>query len=211
MRDRETDSWWSIMSSDSIGGPLDGAQLSELPVSEKAVWADWVARYPHTLILSVDGSEHIDTNPYDNYFSSDGTFRDLEIHDTRLEPKESIYSFWIDGKPYAAPFGAFEGGRIFRLDDGRSILLARPANSPIFLSSQGYLVNLKVIANLGADQILARIDELAGAVTPLEGFDTYWYTWVSVNADTEVLGESEEGLGALRSEAASGSEAGRAR
>ena len=31
MRDRETDSWWSIMTSEAIGGELDGADLVELP------------------------------------------------------------------------------------------------------------------------------------------------------------------------------------
>ena len=35
MRDRETDSWWSIMTSDAIGGQLDGADLEELPYGEK--------------------------------------------------------------------------------------------------------------------------------------------------------------------------------
>jgi hypothetical protein len=35
LRDRETDSWWSIMTSDAIGGELDGTDLEELPFGEK--------------------------------------------------------------------------------------------------------------------------------------------------------------------------------
>ena len=88
MRDRETDSWWSIMSSKAIGGELDGVQLTELPVGEKVTWRNWSARHPATLVLSVDGVEHVDSNPYDNYFASEQTFRDLEIEDQRLEPGE---------------------------------------------------------------------------------------------------------------------------
>ena len=84
MRDRETDSWWSIMTSDSIGGPLDGADLEELPYSEKATWGEWKAKHPDTVILSVNGVEHELNNPYDNYLESEGTFRDLEISDKRL-------------------------------------------------------------------------------------------------------------------------------
>ena len=187
MRDRETDSWWSIMSSSAIGGALDGTQLSELPVGEKATWSDWVSRYPGTLVLSVEGSEHVDTNPYDNYFDSEDTFRGLEIDDQRLDPKQPIFSFWIDGKPFAAPFSAFEGGRRFTLGDGRSILLTRPEGSPIFLSTRGYLVTQEIDSETAADEILSQLEKLGDAASPLEGFDTYWYTWVSVNPDTALL------------------------
>ena len=38
MRDRQTDSWWSIMTSKAIGGPLEGTALPELPVGEKTTW-----------------------------------------------------------------------------------------------------------------------------------------------------------------------------
>ncbi len=65
MRDRETDSWWSIMTSRAIGGPLDGAQLVELPVSTKSTWGQWRRAHPRTLVLSVDGVEYVESNPFD--------------------------------------------------------------------------------------------------------------------------------------------------
>ena len=74
MRDRETDSWWSIMTSDAIGGELDGTDLVELPRGEKVTWKDWRGRHPGTLVLSVEGEEHVENNPYDNYFTSESTF-----------------------------------------------------------------------------------------------------------------------------------------
>ena len=46
MRDRETDSWWSIMTSDAIGGELVGTDLVELPRGEKVTWKDWRRRHP---------------------------------------------------------------------------------------------------------------------------------------------------------------------
>ena len=87
MRDRETDSWWSIMSSTSIGGDLDETRLKELPVGRKSTWKDWVEAHPDTVVLSIRGHEHVENNPYDNYFSSEETFRGLVIEDTRLAPK----------------------------------------------------------------------------------------------------------------------------
>ncbi len=41
MRDRETDSWWSIMTSTAIGGAMAGADLVELPLGEKTTWRSW--------------------------------------------------------------------------------------------------------------------------------------------------------------------------
>jgi len=95
MRDRETDSWWSIMTSDAIGGELNGADLVELPKGEKTTWKDWRQRHPDTLVLSVGGEEHVENNPYDNYFSSDSGFRDIAARDDRLETKAPVFTFQL--------------------------------------------------------------------------------------------------------------------
>ncbi len=55
MRDKETDSYWSIMTGDAIAGDLKGTPLEEWPLGEKAQWGDWSARHPDTLVLSVNG------------------------------------------------------------------------------------------------------------------------------------------------------------
>ncbi len=139
MRDRETDSWWSIMTSDAIGGELDGVELVEFPRGEKVTWKDWRRRHPDTLVLSVDGEEHIENNPYDNYFDSEGTFRDLEIDDHRLAPKDSIYSFWRDDEPYAVPHTAFAGGKVLEVEGwgDQRLFLYRGKKAAIFESSRG--------------------------------------------------------------------------
>lgn len=186
MRDRETDSWWSIMTSTAIGGVLDGAQLDELPVGEKTTWGDWVDRYPQSLVLSVGGTEHRENNAYDSYFASDETFGNMEISDLRLGPKEPIFSFWLDGKTYAAPHEAFPGGRLFELpgDPDRKILLYREAGSPMFASTRAWVVAAAAgdIASLLA---ASKADGFTG--TPLDGFDTFWYSWISVNSDSILL------------------------
>jgi len=186
MRDRETDSWWSIMTSTAIGGELEGAGLEELPVGEKTTWGDWKQRYPTTKILSVDGKEHELTNSYDNYFGSEGTFRDLQITDDRLDPKAQIFSFWHDGRPFAAAHEAFVGGVIFALDDGARIFLHRDAGASFFASTDAYRLDDTVDDK--PRRLWKRIN--AGdhsGVEVLPGFDTYWYTWVSVNEGSELI------------------------
>jgi hypothetical protein len=70
MQDKETDTYWSIMSGDAVAGELKGRKLEELPVSVKTRWKDWLAAHPDTVVLSVDGVEHPPVNPYEKYFES---------------------------------------------------------------------------------------------------------------------------------------------
>ncbi|MBW3670504.1 MAG: DUF3179 domain-containing protein [Acidobacteria bacterium] len=186
MRDRETDSWWSIMTSDAIGGELEGEDLEELPVSEKVQWRDWVRKHPDTKVLSINGVEHVRNNPYDNYFTSANTFRGLKIDDRRLPPKEPVYTFRLDGKPVAIPQSSFEGGALFELPgvEGQRIFLYRDPGSSFFASSSGFLVS----ADASIEDLRERIrTQNTGGLERLDGFDTYWYSWVSVNPKTELI------------------------
>jgi len=190
MRDRESDSWWSIMTSDAISGDLEGAELVVLPAGEKVTWKDWRRRHPDTLVLSVEGEEHIDNNPYDNYFSSDGTFRDLEIEDKRLEPKAPIYSFWFGGEPWAVPHKAYRGGKVFDVEGlgGKRLLLYRTRKGPIYEGSRAYLVSEALASAHSPKELLAMVDsENGNGMEILPGFDTFWYTWVAVNENTHLI------------------------
>lgn len=186
MRDRETDSWWSLMGSRAIGGALEGTKLRELPLGEKTTWGEWRARHPESSVLSVDGTEHVDGNPYDAYFSDEKTFRGVALQDHRLTAKAPVYAFRIDGKPYAVPHERVEGGRVVSVD-GRRFLFHRPAGAPIFRSTVAYLLPALESSD-DAGELRAQIESagLAGA-RHLDGFDTFWYTWVSVNPTTELI------------------------
>jgi hypothetical protein len=189
MRDRETDSWWSIMTSTAVGGQLEGTELTELPLGEKTTWKEWVAGHPDTLVLSVNGREHEEINPYADYFSSEKTFRDLPVDDKRLAAKEPVYSFWVDGEPYAAPHGAFSGGRFFDLPDSDArVFLYRGNESEFFASSQGFLVPRSIdLDGKQPAELLEALSAPTGQARPLEGFDTFWYNWVTVHHDSKLL------------------------
>lgn len=189
MRDRQTDSWWSIMSSDAIGGPLEGTRLPELPVGEKTPWGDWRKEHPDTLVLSVGGKEHVASNPYDRYLSSEGTFRGAELADDRLPAKEPIFAFHLDGEPWAVPHRAFAGGELFVLPGrDRMLLLFRDRGASIYASTEAWLVEPEAA---GKRPRTPRLREAARAGEPgferLEGFDTFWYTWVGVNRDSRLV------------------------
>ena len=190
MRDRETDSWWSIMTSDAIGGELGGTDLEVLAVGQKATWKEWRKKHPDTLVLSVEGEEHVENNPYDNYFASEGTFRDLEVEDRRLEPKAPVFSFWYNDEAWAVPHDEYKGGRIFEVEglDGKRLFLYRTRRGPIYESSRAYLVSEAVASVYKPKELLAMIDSgTTVGIKALPGFDTFWYTWVAVNQDTHLI------------------------
>ena len=189
MRDRETDSWWSIMTGDAIGGNMQGEKLKEMPIGEKTTWGAWKKRHPETRALSVNGREHDTRDGYDDYFASESTFRNIEIHDYRLQPKQPIYSFRHEDVSYAVAYDRFAGGGIFDLEGGAGehtqVVLFRDPDASIRASSTAFLVpkgSVPSVDRTTVEKLAARPD-----VERLAGFDTFWYNWVLVHPKTIVL------------------------
>ncbi len=201
MRDKETDSYWSLMSGEALAGELKGTRLVELPVGVKTQWKDWVAEHPGTLVLSVDGVEHEEINRYEEYFSSDEGFRGSTAEDDRLPTKAPIYSFQLDGRPYAVPFSAIESGAAFRAGD-EWIFAYRPPGAAILHSTVAFRSSGDGFERRdGAWHHLpsgARFDPAASAfadgaqgVSPLNGFDTFWFNWSMNHPDSVILTAAE--------------------
>jgi len=201
MRDRETDSWWSIMTGDAIGGELDGTRLTELPEGEKARWKDWRARHPHTKVLSIDGVEHVDKDYYANYFTSDGGFRGMTSTDTRLSDKEPIFSFQLDGEPYAVRHDVIEGGKSFVIGKDTEVFFYREPGVEMFASTVALIGTIEsgkrrfkhkdgqwVDERTGTEitQTEQSADKDAG-LELLSGFDTFWYIWATTHDNVSIL------------------------
>ncbi len=197
MMDKETDSYWSLMTGEALVGEYEGTRLEELPVGEKIQWKDWVARYPRTLVLSIDGIEHEPVNPYANYFESEQGFRGSRAADERLPTKTSIYAFQRDGKHYAVPFAEFEGGAVVEVGE-HQVFLYRPAGVAIFYSTSAFIsagegfvrrdgVWHHVESGARFDSPRAAFVNGQGAVARLDGFDTFWFNWSMSNPETEIL------------------------
>jgi hypothetical protein len=197
MQDKETDTYWSIMSGDALAGELKGTSLQELPVGTKTRWKDWFADHPDTVVLSVNGVVHPPVNPYERYFESEDGFRGMEAEDDRLPTKAPIYAFRLGDRPYAVPYSAFEGGAVFELGES-TVFLYRPEGAAVFESSVAFVAGELPSRDGGQwrtgggatfDAARGRfVGDGAAAMRRLDGFDTFWYGWSLTNPSTEVLG-----------------------
>ncbi len=198
MQDRETDSYWSIMTGDVIAGKLKGTRLKEIPVASKMQWKDWVKLHPNTLVLSVNGREDVPYNPYLDYFGSSEGYRGLKARDQRLESKASIFAFEWQGEKVAVPFQVFEGGHTFHIK-GTEIFLYRPKKAAIFYSTRAFQSPNGFEERDGQwyeKNTGCRFNQEAGRfeggeklcnVKPLPGIDTFWYNWSLTNPNTHLL------------------------
>lgn len=198
MQDRETDTYWSIMRGEAIGGALKGAKMQELPYGEKMRWRDWVKKHPDTLVLSVGGREDLERNPYDRYFASDEGYRGIAVRDKRLKTKEPVFTLQFQNRKIAVPHRRIEGGRVFDLGKAK-LFLYRPKGEEIFFSSAAFLLKSGELekkdgrwtvrgTNCVFDPEKLRFTgDSTACPEAITGFDTFWYTWSLLNPDTEVL------------------------
>ncbi|MCG6926599.1 MAG: DUF3179 domain-containing protein [Acidobacteria bacterium] len=200
VRDRETDSLWSILTGDAIEGKLQGTRLDQWPVGEKVRWREWREEHPDTLVLSVDGREHIRNDPYDIYFASNAPFRGIEAKDDRLPSREPVYAFRVGDTRYAVAFSSFEGGAVFRIRD-LELFLYRPRGAEVHHSTLAFDGRKGSFLH-GQDGWThepsgARFDPDHGAFAAraggpegpgrFEGLDTFWYMWSLTHPETEIL------------------------
>jgi hypothetical protein len=198
VRDRETNSLWSILTGDAIEGELEGTRLDQWPAGEKVHWKEWRVRHPGTLVLSVDGREHIRSDPYEMYFESSVPFRGIEAKDPRLPSREPIFAFRLDEIRYAVPFSALEGGTVVRAAGG-DLFLYRPDGAELhrstlaFRSEEGAFVRRDGAwehapsgARFGAEEGVFSGGHEPGP-TRVEGLDTFWYMWSLTHPETLVL------------------------
>jgi len=197
MRDRETGSYWPILTGAAAAGPLRGTRLEELPGSAKMAWQDWRRLHPDTVVLSVGGVEHISNNPYDQYFASDSGFREASAKDKRLPTKEPVWAFELDGRRFAAPFRAFEGGAAFHVGE-RWVFLYRPKGASLYSSTRALAAEGRIRRTEGGwvhEPSGGRFDPsrgtfvgaAAGDIHGLPGLDTFWYVWSLTHPGTELL------------------------
>ncbi len=200
MQDDQTETFWALMTSSGIGGPKQGVELTELPISEKATWADWSARYPDTLLLQHNGKVHIDSNPYDSYFNSDRTFRPVKNPDNRLPQKASVFTFDLENKPFAITHQLAEGG--WRGKAGKTpVLIWRGKGDSFYRSTFAWVLrhngkNVKLkrkkdrwqASKLGVFDPAKGRFENGAQLNPVVGMDTFWYIWTQYHPKTRLLG-----------------------
>ena len=195
MQDKQTDTYWSIMSGKGEAGELRGQRLAELPVGQKMMWRDWVARHPETLVLTSRGIQDPRRSSYDRYFRDSRGFRGAVARDDRLETKAPIFAFIHNERPHAIDQSGSINGRRYKIDGGLHVFLFRNRDDEIFRgsaafrSAAGFEKRGGVWIELSSG---ARFDEqkrefIGGEVQRLNGFDTFWYSWSLTNPNTKLL------------------------
>lgn len=198
IQDRETDSYWSIMTGTVLSGEMKGTEMVELPIGEKMQWKDWQKKHPGTKVLAIEG--HEDTKPgYQRYFASDMGFRNTTASDSRMATKAPVFAFHHQGKSYAVAHADFAGGKTYSIGK-MQLFLFRPPDSEMFLSTNAFIADKGGFENkdgiwihIGSGQSFdpaSRKFAGAGSVNPesLNGFDTFWYNWSLNNPETAILG-----------------------
>lgn len=200
MQDRETDSYWSIMTDEALHGTAKGARLRQIPGSVKTTWGAWKKRHPNTRVLSVSGAEHDSASPYDRYFASEEGFRKLAARDNRLPDKALLFGFHRDGGAHAVPFPTFEKGGATVNVAGRTLFLYREKSDVFYRSTAAFAApdGVTFVRRDGAWQVVRGDTTVAlfdtttrtfvGEAVPeaFTGFDTYWYIWSLTNPKTEI-------------------------
>ncbi len=203
MQDSVTDSYWAVISSEAIAGADQGTALTQLPISEKITWGEWKKLHPETVILSVDGAEDVESNPYENYFESDNTFRNMKTTDTRLPNKEPIFAFTIDDQAYAVPHTEIEGGYVGDAG-GITVFLYRSKGASLYRSTLALRLDwsgastridpdgrLWVTPAVRLDPESGSLVGDSGAANRLEGLDTFWHIWSTYHTTSEILSRGD--------------------
>jgi hypothetical protein len=194
LRDKETRSYWSVMSGEAVSGPLRGTKLKQLPFVQRILWRDWRAAHPETRVLAIDGVAHWYSGAYQTFFASDGGYGGLTAEDRRLATKASIFAFRLHAEAHAVPHYAVEGGRVFDVEGSTVFIYRDPGSSP-FRSTVAF-VGARFKRHRKAwieTSTKCRFDASSGSFRgkhcprPLEGFDTFWYSWSLNNPKTALL------------------------
>jgi hypothetical protein len=194
LRDKETRSYWSLMSGEAISGPLKGTKLKQLPFGQRALWRDWSAAHPETRVLMVGDKTHWYSDAYHEYFASEGGFGGLTAEDRRLATKAPVFAFRLHAGAHAVAHEAIEGGRVFDIEGSTVFIYRTPKSAPFqstvafagseFTELDGVWVETRSQCTFVATQAI-----FDGSHCPrqLEGFDTFWYSWSLNNPKTALL------------------------
>lgn len=165
MYDRKTDSLWAQILGEAIVGEMTGTRLSVLP-SDQIRFGDWRKRYPRGEVLSQDtGTTRLyGYDPYGDYYTTPGTFFQVDKKDSRLPEKEFILGIVVHGKAKAyVPEAIKKVGEIEDMFEGKTI-----------------------VAHYEKDIDAVRLFEKKsdGTLERINPFGAFWFSWVAAHPDT---------------------------
>jgi hypothetical protein len=165
--DRDTESLWSQIMSQSVSGVRVGKQLTRIPISHTS-WKDWRTRNPNTLVLSEDTGLHRDyqRNPYEGYEKSRHTYFSVNNKaPDNYHPKEVVVGVEVNGIYKAYPFIELDKNSQPRFDD--------TVNGVSFTFEWD-----------SANRHISITDTDGKPVAAIQGF---WFAWFAFHPNTQVF------------------------
>lgn len=165
--DRQTQSLWSQLMSESVSGPMRGSKL-ELLALHQMTWAAWQNRYKSGHVLSRDTGHVRDysRSPYAQYDDTPIIYFPIDFLSRAYHPKERVLGVEVAGKFKAYPFAE----------------LAKHGGNRIADKFNG--VDLEV--QFDAFSRTGEIRLQAGGV-PQPAVNAFWFAWYTFHPDTEVF------------------------
>lgn len=164
--DRETETLWSQLMKRAIAGPLRGARLRMLPLTQ-TTWRTWLHDHPNSQVLSTDTGYERDygADPYGDYAQQGGLLASVTAVSRRYHPKERVLGIEVNGRFKAYPFV-----ELFR--SGAETIVDPVAGADL-------------VIRFDREDLTARAFDLDGR--PLPAVIAYWFAWYAFHPDTAVF------------------------
>lgn len=164
MYDRETGSLWSQLMHQAVTGPMKGARLQQLPMSNTS-WKEWTERFPQTRVLSnkTGYSRNYTVNPYPNYGTDGKLYFPVSHTSNKYRRKEIVMGLEIDGQFKAYPFKELKKG---------------PGNFEDEFAGKNFSVEFD------KKHKTARIVEAGGS--EIATIMAFWFAWYAFHPETEI-------------------------
>ena len=162
MYDHQTESLWSQMAMESVGGPLTGEKLDVIFL-EHTTWNEWKKIHPQSLVMSISTgySRAYDRDPYAGYVNRTDLMFPTSHVDPRYHTKEFVLGLEVKGVFKAYPFS--------ELGKGPKVLSDTINGLPVLIHFNPAGPSAKALAFDG---------------TPLPSLMAYWFAWSAFHPDT---------------------------
>ncbi len=176
--DAATGSWWRQATGEAIAGARKGKRLEELP-SMQMTLAEWIVRYPRTLVMQEDPAFVDDYGDPEKYAYEDGTSRKAltGTNPDSWQDKSWVVGISLNGKSKAYDWNRLRTERIVNdVVGGVPIVLMIAADNATFAAFQR-----PSTATTYTPDALAEIKQLR----PIQASQEFWHSWRTFYPETE--------------------------
>ena len=197
MYDRETETLWSHFTGEGLAGPNKGKKLKMLQSTPRALWSDWVAAYPETKVLEINGMTHVSASRYAGYFNDQTAFGTQSGGgtDKRYQGKALVLGILVGDLRTAIPFSYLADRGIVEATAGKQrIAIYMDSETRLFGAVElpdgidlTSVSDRRFTTSDGKSFSIADGSGDDGSLTMLPAIRTYWFAWSDHYPETELI------------------------